>query len=45
MQNKVKEQNSEADIPNFQVGFLQTLEKEKRLIEKDEHKKMTRVEN
>ena len=32
-----KEQNSEADIPDFQVGFFEILEEGKRRMEKDEH--------
>ena len=32
-----KEQNSEADIPDFQVSFFEILEEDKRRMEKDEH--------
>ena len=32
-----KEQNSEADIPDFRVGFFEILEEDKRRMEKDEH--------
>ena len=32
-----EEQNSEADIPDFQVGFFEILEEGKRRMEKDEH--------
>ena len=32
-----KEQNSEADIPDFLIGFFEILEEDKRRMEKDEH--------
>ena len=35
--NEQKKQTSEADIPDFQVGFFEILEEDKRRMEENEH--------
>ena len=43
--NEQKEQNSEADIPDFRVGFFEILEENKRRMEKTSTTKTTRLES
>ena len=43
--NEQKEQNSEADIPDFRVGFFEILEENKRRMEKTSTTKTTPLEN
>ena len=43
--NEQKEQNSEADISDFRVGFFEILEENKRRMEKTSTTKTTPLEN